>query len=170
MFYAKLADRLSGQELSDWLGAPSAPKTENDSDAPGPRRAHEGDAGFDLRYCPGDGQEGSLRLQPRQIVTVGTGVHVAIPKGWMGEIRPRSGMASKGLVAILGTVDSGYRGELKVTLHYIGGESSFEVEPGQRIAQLVFTPIYSGEVMEVKELPDSLDGRDDRGFGSTGID
>lgn len=100
---------------------------------------------------------------------VPTGISIAIPDGYEGQIRPRSGLALKKGVTVLnspGTIDSDFRGEIKVLLinHNI---SSFRVEPGERIAQLVFSPIIRVAWDIVDELPTS--NRGDGGFGSTGV-
>jgi dUTP pyrophosphatase len=122
----------------------------------------DGDAGADLRACIGVSRE----LSPGQRWSVGTGVAVAIPSGFVGLVLPRSGLArNHGVVAAVGVIDSGYRGELGVTL-INHGQQSYSVVPGERIAQLVILPVAIAEFVDVERLPDSARGTS--GFGSTG--
>lgn len=96
---------------------------------------------------------------------VPTGVFLALPTGLEGQVRPRSGLSAKGVVATLGTIDGDYRGEIKVMLRNLGAENHI-VRPGDRIAQLVIAPVVRCHLQVV----DALDAtaRGDRGFGSTG--
>jgi dUTP pyrophosphatase len=99
---------------------------------------------------------------------VPTGLAVAIPEGYAGFVQPRSGLAVRHGISIVNTpglIDSGYRGELKVTLLNTDRDETFVVEPGMRIAQLVVVPVPGIELVEVEALPDSERGV--RGFGST---
>jgi dUTP pyrophosphatase len=99
---------------------------------------------------------------------VPTGLAIAIPAGFEGQVRPRSGLAARHGVTCLntpGTIDSDYRGEVKVILVNLGS-APFEVTHGLRIAQLVIAPVSRAEVVEVVELPDTARGGG--GFGSTG--
>jgi dUTP pyrophosphatase len=99
---------------------------------------------------------------------VGTGLAVAIPEGFAGFVQPRSGLAVKHGISIVNTpglIDSGYRGELRVTLLNTDRAEPFVVEPGMRIAQLVVLPVPELELVEVDELPASERGV--RGFGSS---
>jgi dUTP pyrophosphatase len=99
---------------------------------------------------------------------VPTGLAVAIPEGYAGFVQPRSGLASRHGISIVNTpglIDSGYRGELRVTLLNTDRREPFAVEPGMRIAQLVILPIPEIELVEVDELPGSERGA--RGFGSS---
>ena len=110
-----------------------------------------------------------LIILPGHRWLISTGICIAIPDGYEGQIRPRSGLALKKGVTVLnspGTIDSDFRGEIKVLLinHNI---SSFRVEPGERIAQLVFSPIIRVAWDIVDELPTTIRG--DGGFGSTGV-
>lgn len=110
-----------------------------------------------------------LIILPGHRWLISTGICIAIPEGYEGQIRPRSGLALKKGVTVLnspGTIDSDFRGEIKVLLinHNI---SSFRVEPGERIAQLVFSPIIRVAWDVVEELPTTIRG--DGGFGSTGV-
>lgn len=131
--------------------------------AAAPTRAHDDDAGYDLRASEG------ATLQPGGRASVGTGVAVAIPEGHAGLVLPRSGLAARhgiSLVNAPGLIDAGYRGEVRVLLLNTDRESAFEVAPGDRIAQLVIIRHEAPELVEV----DSLDAtvRGDGGFGSTG--
>ena len=110
-----------------------------------------------------------LIILPGHRWLISTGICIAIPEGYEGQIRPRSGLALKKGVTVLnspGTIDSDFRGEIKVLLinHNI---SSFRVEPGERIAQLVFSPIIRVAWDIVDELPTTIRG--EGGFGSTGV-
>ena len=129
---------------------------------PLPGRATEGSAGFDIASAE-DGV-----LQPMERKLFGTGFAVAIPEGWEIQIRPRSGLAYKHGVTLPNTpatIDSDYRGELKIALVNLGAEP-FTVERGMRIGQLVVARVPEATFREVTELPPS--GRGAGGFGSTG--
>ena len=133
-----------------------------DDGATAPTRAHDTDAGLDLyssRGCP---------INPGERRLVGTGVHVAIPPGYVGMICPRSGLAHKhGLTELNapGIIDAGYTGEIKVNL-YNAGDEVYWAETGARIAQLVIAPIPDAHLVQV----DTLDAteRGENGHGSTG--
>lgn len=128
-----------------------------------PSRAHAGDAGLDLVAVE------SATLAPGARATVGTGIAVEIPEGWAGLVCPRSGLAARhgiGVVNGPGVIDSGYRGEVRVVLYNSDLTDTFEVRPGDRIAQLVLTPVLLAPVLEVEAL--SVAGRNEDGFGSTG--
>ncbi len=133
-------------------------------DAVMPTRAHPGDAGLDLvaveaaTLAPGGGR-----------ATVGTGIAVEVPEGWAGLVCPRSGLAARhgiGVVNGPGVVDAGYRGEVRVVLLNSDPREPFEIAPGDRIAQLVLTPVLLADVVEVEEL--AVATRNAGGFGSTG--
>jgi len=131
-------------------------------DAVLPSQAYDGDAGFDLVACE------HATLQPGARAVVGTGIAVEIPEGYAGFVQPRSGLAARhgiGVVNSPGLVDSGYRGELRVVLLNTDRETTFSVEPGMRIAQLVVVPVPAVRLLEVEELEASERGG--RGFGST---
>ncbi len=133
-------------------------------DAVVPVRAYAGDAGLDLASCE------RVELAPGHRALVGTGLAVAIPDGHAGYVQPRSGLAAKNGITIVNTpglVDSGYRGELKVSLLNTDLAETFIVEPGMRIAQLVVLKIPEVRPFEVQELPDTERG--DRGFGSSSV-
>ena len=129
-----------------------------------PSRAYAGDAGLDLAACE------HVELGAGERATVGTGLAVAIPEGYAGFVQPRSGLAAKHGITIVNTpglIDSGYRGELKVTLLNTDPREPFVVEVGMRIAQLVVLEVPGVEPVEVDELPDSERGV--RGFGSSAV-
>jgi dUTP pyrophosphatase len=128
-----------------------------------PTRAHEGDAGLDLYACE------AAHIGPGERWSVGTGIAVEIPDGHAGLVLPRSGIAREngiGLVNSPGLIDSGYRGELRVLLLNNDPAETFRVSPGDRIAQLLLTPIAIAEPVEATALADSARG--DGGFGSSG--
>jgi dUTP pyrophosphatase len=128
-----------------------------------PTRAHAGDAGLDLYACE------AAHLGPGERWSVGTGVAVEIPEGHAGLVLPRSGIARDHGIALVnspGLIDAGYRGEVRVLLLNTDPADTFKVEPGDRIGQLVVTPIALAEPVEVESLRDSARG--DGGFGSSG--
>jgi dUTP pyrophosphatase len=132
-------------------------------DARLPTRAHEGDAGLDLYACE------PAHIGPGERWSVGTGVGVEIPAGHAGLVLPRSGLARDHGIALVnapGLIDSGYRGELRVLLLNTDPAETFRIEPGDRIAQLVLTPIATPEPTEVPTLTESMRGGG--GFGSSG--
>jgi len=137
----------------------------NKSENKNPVYAKEGDSGFDLRANEG----GSLKPLERKLV--GTGLYFELPDGYELQIRPRSGLAYKNGITVLnspGTVDTGYRGEIKVLLVNISNEE-FTWERGERIAQGVVAHRISsdyGDLIEVMEINESERGSG--GFGSTG--
>ena len=131
--------------------------------APLLKHAKEGDAGMDLTNVGP-----TFHIDPHETVMVHTGVWAEIPEGYNGEVRPRSGIASKRNLAPInapGTVDSHYRGEILVPLHNFG-ERGQDVEHGERIAQMVVAPFARCECVEVEELSET--DRGSGGFGSTG--
>lgn len=132
-------------------------------DAVLPGRAHEWDAGLDLAAA----EEVVVPARARAVVP--TGLAVAIPRGWAGLVVPRSGLARRYGITLTnapGLIDAGYRGEVQV-LVVNHGDAEHVIQPGERIAQLVLVPVWTGAVREVDELPGS-DGRGDGGFGSSG--
>jgi dUTP pyrophosphatase len=139
------------------------PATKLKAEAQLPSRAHEGDAGLDLYSCE------AAHIGPGERWSVGTGVGVEIPAGHAGLVLPRSGLARDHGIALVnapGLIDSGYRGELRVLLLNTDPAETFRVEPGDRIAQLLLTPIITAEVVETQALSESLRG--EGGFGSSG--
>lgn len=135
------------------------------ADLPPPERATAGAAGFDLRAAVGRATE----LLPGAVLAVPCGLALAIPAGWEGQVRPRSGLALKHAVTVInapGTIDSDYRGEILVPLVNLGREP-FVIERGMRIAQIVFALVPEVSLDRVESLPaDTARGRS--GFGSTG--
>ena len=134
-----------------------------DPELPVPSYAHEGDAGADL--CARE----DVTLEPGQRALVPTGVSLALPAGFVGLIHPRSGLATKhGLTVVNapGTVDAGYRGELKVTLLNTDAATPIVLKRGDRIAQLVIQRVERARFIQVQELDDTARGAG--GFGSTG--
>ena len=128
-----------------------------------PAYAYEGDAGLDLRSTI------EYDLQPFERVAVPTGVAVAIPEGYAGLIIPRSGLAVKHGISIVnapGLVDSGYRGELRVTLVNLDAHNTFHIGVGDRIAQIMFAPFAHALLQGVQSLDETERGA--KGFGSSG--
>ena len=143
----------------------------NTSDNPDPIWAKEGDSGFDLRACLPNGEK-EVILQPLDRMLIPTGLYFELPMGYELQIRPRSGHSFKtGLMAILGTVDTGYRGEIKVIMINLSKEPQ-KIEAGERIAQGVVASRISTEfgklikLESVEELSETERGVG--GFGSTG--
>ena len=109
-----------------------------------------------------------ITIKPGKTAMISTGIAVAIPKNYEIQIRPRSGLAAKKGISVLntpGTVDSDYRGEIKIILINLGKES-FVVKSGDRVAQMILCPVVRAKFKEVKNLPKTI--RDKGGFGSTG--
>jgi dUTP pyrophosphatase len=128
-------------------------------DAQLPRYAKPGDAGLDLFSR-------ELRtLNPFEPTLFSLGIALALPEGTVGIVADRSGLARRGVTTLGGVIDCTYRGELGVVLVNVS-ESPYTVHPGDRIAQLLVTPIVTATVEECEELGDSVRGAD--GFGSTG--
>ena len=123
-----------------------------------------GASGMDLKAFI----EESINLKPGKSCLIPTGLSVAFSEKYEIQIRPRSGLAAKNNISILntpGTIDSDYRGEIKIILFNHGSEN-FIINNKDRVAQMVFTPIIKMELEETNELPESIRG--DGGFGSTG--
>jgi dUTP pyrophosphatase len=132
--------------------------------AQAPKYAHDGDAGADL-VCI---EDVTLKSGERKLVS--TGVAIALPKGYVGLVHPRSGLANKhgiGIVNTPGTIDSGYRGELKICLINLDPNETVSLPAGSRIAQLVIQEVTTAKFVEVQDLNDTE--RSVQGFGSTGI-
>jgi dUTP pyrophosphatase len=128
-----------------------------------PSRANDGDAGLDLYAAE------AATLEPGQRATVATGIALEIPPGYAGLVLPRSGLAARNGIALVnapGLIDSGYRGEVKVLLLNTDSRDAFEISPGDRIAQLVLSPVADVTPVEVSELATSA--RAEGGFGSSG--
>ncbi|MBS4024853.1 MAG: dUTP diphosphatase [Clostridia bacterium] len=124
----------------------------------------KGSSGLDLRASITE----PIEISPLQRVLIPTGLAIAIPFGYEGQIRPRSGMAFQHGITCLnspGTIDSDYRGEIKVLLINLGQEP-YLIQPEERIAQLVFCPVITAEIQIVDELDGTV--RNKGGFGHTG--
>lgn len=133
-------------------------------DAIVPQRAHHDDAGVDLSSIE------DVVLQPGERKLVGTGIAIGLPEGTVGLVHPRSGLAFKKGLSIVnapGTVDAGYRGELKVCLINLDPIAPININKGDRIAQLVVQKVELNPFIEVTEL-DNTD-RGERGHGSSGV-
>ena len=136
----------------------------NKSKYPAPEYKTEGSAGMDLY----DNGTFETTIAPLQRVLVPTGIFISLPKGYEAQIRPRSGLAAKNGITVLntpGTIDSDYRGEIKVMLINLSKEN-FVLKPGERIAQMVIAKHERVEWEKVEELDET--DRGDGGFGSTG--
>lgn len=132
--------------------------------AQAPKYAHDGDAGADL-VCIED-----VLLKPGERLLVPTGVAIALPEGYVGLVHPRSGLAAKhgiGIVNTPGTIDSGYRGELKICLINLDQSETVALPAGSRIAQLVIQQVTTANFVQVNDLDNTE--RSDNGFGSSGI-
>lgn len=128
-----------------------------------PEYAHPGDAGADLSAAE------PAELGPGERATVGTGVSIALPDGYVAFVVPRSGLAARHGITIVnspGTVDAGYRGELRVTLLNTDATEPYSIAIGDRIAQLIVMPVSRARFIPVGSLPGSHRG--ESGFGSTG--
>lgn len=128
-----------------------------------PGYAHPGDAGADLVAAE------AVHLEPGERALVPTGVSIALPDGYAAFVVPRSGLAAKHGISIVnspGTVDAGYRGEIKVSLINTDTKSAYDVAVGDRIAQLIIMPVTRATFIPVDVLPDSVRGAG--GFSSTG--
>ena len=138
------------------------------TDLPLPSYASAGSAGADL--CAAIAVDCPLRLAPGERHLVPTGFAIALPDGFEAQVRPRSGLALRHGLTVLnspGTIDSDYRGEIKVVLINLA-DKPFTLTRGQRIAQLIIAPVTRAGWQPVTTLPDS--GRGDGGFGSTGLE
>jgi len=140
-------------------------RLESAKELPLPSYATAASAGMDLRSASME----PIVLSPGERGLVPTGLVVEIPDGYEGQVRPRSGLALKNGISLVntpGTIDSDYRGELKVIMINLG-EDHFMVNYGDRIAQLVIAPVVQAQIIEVDEISDSERGSG--GFGSTGV-
>ena len=124
----------------------------------------EGSSGMDLMACINE----PIYIPPKNSVLIPTGLSIAIPNDCEVQIRPRSGLAAKSNISVLntpGTIDSDYRGEIKVII-YNHGDEEFIINNGDRIAQMILTPVIKMELEETNDLPETVRG--EGGFGSTG--
>jgi dUTP pyrophosphatase len=134
-----------------------------DPELPVPAYAHPGDAGADLVATS------DITLKPGERAMVGTGIAIALQDGYAAFVHPRSGLAAKHGVSIVnapGTVDAGYRGEIKVCLVNLDTAAEVTLRRGDRIAQLVIQRVEKARFVEVEKLPGSARG--EGGYGSTG--
>lgn len=132
-------------------------------DASLPAHAKDGDAGADLTSVA------ELTIGPGERSLVPTGIALALPRGWVGLVHPRSGLAARHGISIVnapGTIDSGYRGEILVNLVNLDGTEPFTVRVGDRIAQLLLQQVAVGDFRPVDSLPPSRRG--ETGHGSSG--
>ena len=137
----------------------------NGADLALPQYETAGSAGADIRAAV----DAPLRLEPGQRALVPAGFAMALPAGYEAQVRPRSGLAVKNGITVLnapGTIDSDYRGEVRVPLINLGDEA-FTIERGMRIAQLVIAPVVQAGFNEVSDLDETERGAG--GFGSTGV-
>jgi len=138
-------------------------KIQKISDVPTPRYAHKGDSGVDLHAAE------DYVLKPMERKLIGTGIKLEIPYGYEGQVRPKSGLALNHGIShanAVGTIDSSYRGEIKVPLINLSNES-YKIEKGKKIAQLIFAKVEEIDFEEVEELNSTT--RNEGGFGSTGL-
>ncbi|MDR0399614.1 MAG: dUTP diphosphatase [Treponema sp.] len=145
-------------------GEPVVRVLRRDPSLPLPRYESEGAAGMDLRAC----LEEDIVIPPLGRALVPTGLSLEIPEGCEAQVRPRSGLAASQGVTVLnspGTIDSDYRGEVKVVMINLGA-GAFTVKSGDRIAQLVFSPVLRAVLEPVSRLTET--SRGSGGFGSTG--
>jgi dUTP pyrophosphatase len=145
------------------MDAPELPVRRLDPGLPLPAYAHPSDAGADL--CAAE----DVVLPPGGRATVGTGIAIAVPDGYAAFVHPRSGLASRHGITLVnapGTVDAGYRGEVRVVLLNTDPAEPFTVRRGDRIAQLVVQPVTRVRFLDTGELPATPRG--EGGFGSTG--
>src|SRR3954466_14795849 len=134
-----------------------------DAGLPLPSYAHPGDAGADLHSAV------EVTLQPGERALVPTGIALALPEGYVALVHPRSGLAARHGISIVnapGTIDAGYRGEVRVCLVNTDTREPFTVRRGDRIAQLVIQRFESASFVEADDLPESARGTG--GYGSTG--
>ena len=133
------------------------------ADAKLPEYAHTNDAGMDIFSI----EEKVIRSKASELI--GTGISIELPENTEAQIRPRSGLALNHQITLLnspGTIDEGYRGEIKIII-INHGDKEFKVTKYMRIAQMVIKPVYNVSIVEVSELKSSI--RDKGGFGSTGL-
>ena len=129
-----------------------------------PKYKTSGSSGMDLMALI----ENPIKIKPQESALIATGISIAIPEDTEVQIRPRSGLAAKSCISVLntpGTIDSDYRGEIKIIL-FNHGKKEFTINNNDRVAQMVLMPILKAEFEEVEDLPETLRGSE--GFGSTG--
>jgi len=138
--------------------------SEEFNNIPIPSYSTSGSAGMDIRAA----MKEPITLKPMEVEMIPTNLSVEIPEGFEIQVRPRSGLAAKHGIGILnspGTIDSDYRGELKIILINFSKEE-FIIQPGERIAQLILSKVYKARLEETEELNNSKRG--EGGFGHTG--
>lgn len=123
-------------------------------------KAHSTDSGFDLKSVE------EFSLEPGEIRLVSTGIKLALPKNYEAQVRPKSGLSSKGFMVYLGTVDNEYRGEVKVIAQN-NSIKKIDIKDGQKIAQIVFNKLDNIELLELSDIQEDTE-RGEGGFGSTG--
>ncbi len=141
-------------------------RLEDSNDMPLPSYGSEGSSGMDIRASVKE----PVVLKPGEIRLIPTGLTVSIPRGYEGQIRPRSGLALKygiGIVNSPGTIDSDYRGEICIIV-INWGEQPFTIRRGDRIAQMVFAKVFKADIIEVDELDYTQRGVG--GFGHSGVE
>lgn len=138
-----------------------------------PTKAYYADAGWDLYIHHFDGDEKCLayRLYINDIATINTGIALEIPVGYCGLIFDRSGLGSKGIMRLMGVIDSGYRGEIIVKVTNVFrpspmSQSYIDLSSGDKIAQLLIVPVHVTRMVEAQEL--DFSERGEKGFGSSG--
>lgn len=134
------------------------------ADVKTPFYAHKGDSGMDLYSS----EEHLLKPMERKLVP--TGIKIAVPHGYEAQIRPKSGLAVEHGIShanCVGTIDSSYRGEIKIPMINLGNKE-YRIEKGKKIGQLVFAKVEEAVLDEVEELDET--SRNEKGFGSTGLD
>ena len=139
-------------------------KIKKTADVKIPFYAHKGDSGTDL-YAAED-----YLLNPMERKLISTGIRIAVPHGYEAQIRPKSGLALEHGIShanSVGTIDSSYRGEIKIPLINLGNKP-YRIEKGKKIAQMVFAKVEEAVFEEVDDLGETT--RNDKGFGSTGLD
>lgn len=173
---SELEDIFKQANMDDWAFDPSDNSVKlkikliNNSKNPDPVYQKEGDSGFD--FMANLATDESIVIEPLKRAIIPTGLHFQIPTGFELQVRPRSGLAFKNGITVLntpGTVDSGYRGEVKIIL-FNTGEESFTIKNGDRIAQGVIAPVQTKKTtafIRTNQLDDS--DRNTNGFGSTGV-
>ena len=138
-------------------------KIKKEEGAKMPSYAHKGDSGMDVYSAE------ECMLKPMERKLVSTGIRIAIPHGYEGQIRPKSGLAVEHGIShanCVGTIDSGYRGEIKVPLINLS-DKSYKIEKGKKIGQIVFAKVEEAVFEEVGDLDKTT--RNENGFGSTGL-
>jgi len=149
--------------MKNLVSMPLTIKMQKISDSPTPSYAHKGDSGVDLFAA----EEYDLKPMERKLIA--TGLKLEIPHGYEGQVRPKSGLAINHGIShanAVGTIDSSYRGEIKVPLINLS-DKTYRIEKGKKIGQLIFAKVEEAIFEEVEELSNTT--RNDSGFGSTGL-